>query len=1155
MADNNIPQLPSENLFMLSPEQKRLAELLSKRFGHICRDTYIDVCRLMTQGQTYKSQWQFFSHLIAELESTLRMHLLPLIQEPTLTDAEAEANAGREERIRKLITEIEYPNDCGHLNSLIKNIHRPDNHGKQIKRIIKVLGLEGTDAADTWTSFTGKKFSGLRHLNRQGRKEQQGETVLEYWKRFENLLRIVLDAADKKYSGFLDVIGGLKRSPSKANALKLKALPNNFLIQAQFFDGNNDPGWVEFLNQEKFFSFPPGSQEKIDDVTVENQPHWPAMEYLTRIAEKNPEKRSLILNIIKDLPKTDNRWVNNEVLKIGAVLPAQESIKLKEKIFESIDIHVDVLNSRDIKRLIETWAEGEFVDDALECANIFFAIRIPSDDSDDDYARSRFNESYSFLESLINVSGALAKAAPLKTFNWLLGLLEQCFKMEYPDGDDGYFYMCRPSIEIEDVHSKKILNATITGLVRCCVNSITNDGMRLIDVLEKLEQKNGYIYRRIVLFLLAAFPNKAPDLVVKHLMNKEYHDDFLHLESEYKTLALKGFEFLSEENKNIFLGWVDEFDEPDFRERFSKRKGEQPSSEQIQIAKDVSARDFLDGWAEIAPSEYAEKYKLLCQKYGPSVRPGVVTDAYWGGDKSPVTSAEIEKLTVEELVKFLKDWKPTGKRFEPNFEGLRLEVKKVVSGSVTKFSAAAEHFIGLRPPYVQAFFAGIKETAQNVPETQIEWNALIKLGKWVITEYKNEDVTSPPDWESETTWQWSVESLIELLDRAFLIDQWKFPTQLIDDAWPLISSPVMDLLRPKEEASDIFDEDRYEAASNTLEGKAASAAIHFALFARRQREGKYASGSMKADMPHVLKFFDLLLTRDDLKSVRSIFGRLFPWVSLLDKEWAARNSSLIFQLPLHSDPSWRAYITYCRPYGEIYAQLEPFYIQAANELNQLIRKENDNYQSRLPSHIMGMLILNDLQLSPPDILIEKFVTNATDDERAKAIEALGKSLKQPQLEVPLQKRAIEYGEMRLAAIESQTDRAGFKEEIYLYGLWIKSPHLSVAWKYDLLERILALGGKIYDEKKVLKFLSENLVFCALRTLGILEKILFKTGIESWEISFAREEIENILKKSLENSNDSIRKQATDVINRLVANNFASFHQLLKSDDGIETVNN
>lgn len=474
----NAP-LPDKS-FRLSPEQMEIARLLHDRLGPIVMGTYTDICRLTASGQGLTSQRHLAGFLIRELESTLRKYLYSIVDVDTTAEDKSLKTA--KEKIDGIAEVLKnhkpeknaLPSHKTKMNKIMEVVKKEelDTHKEQIEKILTALKIEKLDPAAAFWLEKHKYFSDDAHLPRAKRPKELDAGFINNWETFQALIRTLINHSERQYIAFLNVVDKIKEAPSKDNLERFKKLPNNYLIQKQFFDGNENPDWLTFLDKEGYFDYPPPAVEKLDDVELVNAFHWPVAEYLARMAASpKPAVQAKVLEIVKKIPKTDNTWTNQEMIKISIALPIEQSIQLYEKVNEAIETFTDGFFIRDIVKTVKYWLENGQSGKALELCKNLFSIQAATGE----YERidTRYRDDYTYKEMIKVVRPSLVSARGVEAVKFFANLLDQALSLEYADKEqDKLLYVSREDLEEDDPPSRGVLNVLITAFRDSCIQAV-----------------------------------------------------------------------------------------------------------------------------------------------------------------------------------------------------------------------------------------------------------------------------------------------------------------------------------------------------------------------------------------------------------------------------------------------------------------------------------------------------------------------------------------------------------------------------------------------------------------------------------------------------------------------------------------------------------
>ena len=216
------------------------------------------------------------------------------------------------------------------------------------------------------------------------------------------------------------------------------------------------------------------------------------------------------------------------------------------------------------------------------------------------------------------------------------------------------------------------------------------------------------------------------------------------------------------------------------------------------------------------------------------------------------------------------------------------------------------------------------------------------------------------------------------------------------------------------------------------------ALMRYALWVHRRTENSAEGGDSPSQgfdrMPEVRKVLELHLRpeRDPSLAIRAVYGQWFPWLVLIDTEWAKTRKDEIFPaVPTQADlrqAAWDAYVVFCQPYDSTAELLEEEYGRALDHLNSPTGEGSHlrDPANRLTEHLMQLYWRGKLALDEDEGLLQRFYANAGDTLRGYAIEFIGRSLLNTDGEISTEivARLQALWEYRLAAVYGENWNLG-----------------------------------------------------------------------------------------------------------------------------------
>jgi len=932
-----------------------------------------------------------------------------------------------------------------------------------------------------------------------------------------------------------------------------------------FFDRLENPEWIEPLWKKGFFKKPP-AKEIIEEEGTVRFPPWPEGQYLARMTKYKPE---LVAKIIQEMPDTDNITVQMNLVDAMLAMPSEVAARLVEKAKKWAESPFLLLPEK-LGQLISHLAKGGNIGEAMDLSKVLLDVLPDSkrerlSPSEDTYKlppepRARFNV-WEYEQILRKNYSKLVKIAGLPAMELLCDILEKAIQFsqirEVDRGQEDDSFIWRPSLEDNDQKVKHytVKDVLVIGVKDTSILVIRSNKVSVEKVVAVLEKRKWKVFRRIALHILTVFSDQAMVMVTEHLTNRSIFDD-IGLLREYVQLLRKCFEKLSDGKQKIILSWIEEG--PDV-EKFKKRKiqvtGFCPSDEEIVSYIERWQRNWLARIGiENLPTDLRERYMILVKKHGELEYPEFPfsLESGWVGPRSPKSSDEFKTMSVEEIVKFLRNWIPPENPYgEPSPEGLGRVLSSVIGDDPQRFALKAEHFRRLDPTYIRALLSGLQRALKD--GKTFDWVSVFRLCKWVVAQPREIPDREVRDMEADPDWGWTRKTIADLLFEGFDECQGCIPIGYRKTVWEILL-PLTDDIEPTPEYEKnygCYTMDPATLSINTTRGGAMHAVIHYAIWVRRHLEERADTKERLAkgfkEMPEVQRVLDTHLDtiHDSSLAIRSVYGQWFPWLALIDSDWARKNAMRVFPLEeksrIYFVAAWNAYIGFCRAYDNILELLREQYSLAV-ELIGTVQEEarwTADPDQRLSEHLMIYYWRGKIGLT--DSLLTKFWEKASDGLKSHAIEFIGRSLKKTDDPIPekILERLRNLWEERITKAKENSDN--HKKEISAFGWWFVSGKFDPKWSISQLVEVLRLFSVIRPVYMVLDHLAKIVEEYPKESLECLGRIIeVEQGI--MDIHAKIDSVQHILKIALQLEN--IREEAKRIIHILGSYGLIEFRELL-----------
>ena len=960
------------------------------------------------------------------------------------------------------------------------------------------------------------------------------------------------------------------KKPTSDQIDRAIALLGRRMHHRYFFERLQNPEWVNPLLEKGYFSNLPALERDEQKGTI-GFPIWPESQYLARMASLDPE---LILDIILKIPETDNVRVYEDLADVALAMPPEISVKLIEKAKIWAQSPYQHLLAGKLGDYFSKLAHAGFVAQALDLAKVILQIlpapKKPKMEKKDDTfslpkeptARLARSDYESILKKNIP---DLVTTGGIRTFDLLCDLLETAVGLSRNSGKEDeledYSWIWRPAIEVHPQNrGHGIKELILNSVCAVCKAIVRSDEQLLLELVKKLESRPGQIFHRIALYLLRVFPDNARHLIAERLTNRDLFDH-TSCRHEYAKLLERCFSILSAQQQQLILEWIEEGpDLEEFKKTQGELHGDKPTDEDAKRYKKYWQAKRLKWFEKSLPEEWKIRYKDLTEKIGVPKHPEFERDSTsWVGPTSPKDADEIKKMSVSDIAEFLRAWEPAEEPMNPSHEGLGRVLSSIISEEPARFSVDAIRFTGLHPTYVRAFTSGLRDSLKK--GRSFDWEPVLNLCDWVLDQPRELDGKSKKYSDSDSHWGWTLKNIADLLSAGFVASSGYIPFEFRNRVWRIIEPLTCDP-EPTPEDEAKYDSSSFEPANlaiNTTRGEAMHTVIQYALWIRRHiekgtnsKDGINRGFDEMREVRYVLeKHLDPSF--DPSLAIRSVYGRWFPWLVLLDAKWAREHTELIFpadeEYQAFLQAAWNTYLIFCQAYDNVFDVLHGQYKLAVDSLTAVKEPKDDIERPnvRLAEHLMVFYWQGTLDLEGGEGLLREFWKIAPSDIRGQAIDYVGRSLSNTEEEVPsdILKRLKDLWEWRLSEFESSPDITVHFPELESFGWWFASGKFDDPWAMKQLLESLAFAKKTDPDYRVVERLAELSEKMPLEAVQCL-KHLCEGDKESWEMHVWKKYAKTILGNALKGKGEEA-EAAENLIHYLGSRGWIEFGELLKSN--------
>jgi len=1010
---------------LLDPQQERIVRHLHNLVGPGPADFFRDACQMMSHRDRYQSTTHIVAHLLRECESALRAVLSTILTDHPIDEQKCEC--------------------CGQV------LKKGCSKGQTIDQIAHTLFADNNGEAEAiakiWKKIVSKEGYRLVHRHALSTpREVDNVEFVTYWDEVNEILDKVLDRFQAQFSRvfrYLDVI--METGPLAAKRLK-QNVPNNLVAFRYFFDKLNDPNWLQPLSKEGLLAFFP---VYADTEGTTRYPDWPQGKYLARMARISDAQQSVV-DIVMNLPATDSPYVSEHLLDIALALPPKSAGKIADRAITPATRPGSFLTKK-LSQVICHVANG-----AVKCALRITRSTLQGFLKEDDPSQQSDPSSLWECQKLIaEVLPLLIRLDWIATVDTLIGLLDEAIRHaiepESTQGCQDHSQLWCPRIGDSRFYSedtRKVLVQAVIDSARLL--SKQGDPAALEEFLQTVESQRWLVFKRIALHILEHFGSSLS--CGERLASRKYFDD-QGLQTEYRSLLQSRFGELAADRQRLILGWI----------------AEDPVSDTVSLAdRKLWQRDYLSCCKPLPP-KWRKQYDALVAELGPP-QSDHMSSTVWVGPTSPIQLDSIRKMSVRELVDYLKSWKPTRGWRNPTPEGLGRKIEQIVSDQPQRFAEEAKAFIGVKPLYIGYFFEGLSTALRSNHE--FDWDKVLDLMDWVISE--SQALLDASEVANDCSWGWPRKAIARLLSVSLDPEKPAIDLQYRSAVWsvlePLTHDPDPE---PEESCAKEGRPDPFTASIQTIRGNALHAVVRYAYWAAKGRPGTQGTNDVDgvvglAAVPEAQSVLERHLDPDYEQSaaIWAVYGSYVNLLVHLDRDWLICQRPHIFphapELNHLRKAAWHSYLLYYSPTVAVFKALESEYEYGVNELPGTVATESSAAE-RLGEHLVWLYSCGHLELQGLLSLFEE----ANCSLRTHCIRFIGRMLTERPTPDALVRLKVLWTNRR-----DSMDCTRCREEPAAFGWWVTSNVFEESWVLEQLEAILALVPIVDRDSEVVDYLSK-----------------------------------------------------------------------------------
>ena len=955
----------------------------------------------------------------------------------------------------------------------------------------------------------------------------------QFWRGHE-AMREVLARAN---ASTLDVDGmPVWGQPSEADILALALALVSPINASVFFGQLLNPVWFEPLRQRNIIGAPRAP------IPVEGGgvtfPTWPEGSYLARMASEMPEE---VMRYFLDVDLVGNGLAERDLVEAAIALPVENAVRLRNRVVASLRGPIGWLNPERLVVLVERLATAT----STQALNLLVTALFGSPSSLDDYW---------FKELLPRAACSLQIARGPAAVSMLTGFLHDHLTTEDRGQSRGW--------RSEVAHSGEqfifeVGNALVDAIMDVSRATLAENPASLRDIVDALvvpSIQTGASARVAMLVVSEAIRSGmsgAVNIGQELLLNESYLA--WEYEPEYSTigrLILEGTVTEVADSWFEIVGRDPEFagnPEEDVREiaaRFCNVDVADVSAEHIETLQRFRMRGHLALMEGSLPDELAARLATLDAEFGsrPARESWGPTFTSFVGPTSPVSSEEIEAMSGDELVDYLKAWKaPESNYFGPTPEGLGRQLAVFAERHPERLLNLADQLVELSPTYLRHILQGWKEAIRQ-EVVELDWEKVVKVILFIAEKPDEGDIRD--NFDEDVGWRAAQQEAASLLEAALRLRSELAPrVGLRADVWAAIErlslSPDPS---PVREATSGMDAG--SMSINSVRPYVVSAAVMY-LWWLVQAEVVARGGDPADTAPEVWHLLDRHLDPqiDPSVAVRATLGSLYPFLASVSPAWARAKVEQFFvpgggdENVVRADAAWASYVRRSVPNERMFEFLAGIYLERLRPTRaaRLTTDSRESAEARTAEHVLLLYANGLIGLDSDDGLIAALFNNYTPLMRAQVLGHFGRLLFQ-QVEALSEEQVVrlralwEWRRQMVDSGEDPTELAGF-------GWWFRSGKFPVQWAASQLAHAATRGVTFDGSAPIIEVLAAHASEIAGDAVTVLEA--FIRDREPWETQWVGKDSAPILAAGLDSFDPEVRARADRLLQTLGAQGLLS----------------
>ena len=682
-------------------------------------------------------------------------------------------------------------------------------------------------------------------------------------------------------------------------------------LRDYFFRSGPHAAWASILWDHGFFSDSPSPQKTEKGYMF---PYWDAQGYLISVASQVPD---IVLKHVRSIQ--GHSWYISRAIEALCIIEADKAESAVPKIIEWLqDSETANAIASQTYDLVKHLAQGRKTTVAFE---LFRQLTVPIPPPEvkkvGDFliraeAVSKFRNAYYEDKVLTEGLSLLVELNAEQTVHILEEHLCSAIRLEAgernsPDFENVSWW--RVAIEktgqdLEHDYKDKLLQA-----LRDTLESWVRQDARAVEpLIQHYLKEKREIMRRLGLHILQRFPAEYKKYVVRELRKTENLGD-VGIHHEFFMLMKRGFLYLDTPDQKSLVTAIcngPSLERVEELAKWAKQEYGEDPNKYVQRHSKLWVRDRLWMIKDNLVGQPAQILDKLIAELGKPEHAAFTrwhSGAYWVKDVGPLADHEIASKSADELLDFLKEWKPPSeKQFGPDrisYEGLANDVAKLVLANPQKYAKQLVSIGLLRSEFACAL---LEQFTKNEKASAVPWELCINFCEKLL---ENKSIRCGMNHRVGENWDWARKLIVNLFQEGISKPERAISSEYLprvrDILLMLVYDPDPEPESDKPQEGWFGHNDPSTVAINHVRPEALSSLVLYALYkVKLNGTGEKEPDSEGPGPQRLEEVVRETLTKkldkmeDPSWAVHSVYGRHLWVLYWLDQKWVKANIDQVF---------------------------------------------------------------------------------------------------------------------------------------------------------------------------------------------------------------------------------------------------------------------